>query len=142
LPERAVAEPDRPGGRSRARWRWGATGLGLVALAVSLSLWDPQAAPGPTFCLFKRLTGLACPGCGLTRAAALAAHGRWRDSLAAHPLLPVLAAAAAAAWLLWGERVWTGRRRLVPAHSALAVALAAALVVVWLVRWLAGTLPP
>ena len=54
----------------------------------------------------------------------------------------MLALAAGAAWLLWGERVWTGRRRLVRALPALVAVLALALIAVWLVRWLAGGLPP
>ncbi|MBP1643499.1 MAG: hypothetical protein H6Q03_2168 [Acidobacteria bacterium] len=142
MPEPPGTEPARPWGGRSGRWLWGATGLGLVALVVSAGFWDPATRPGPTFCLFKRLTGVSCPACGLTRAAALAARGQWRESFAAHPLLPALALAAGAGWLLWGERAWRGRRRPTGAIPAVAAGLALAFVLAWLARWLAGTLPP
>ena len=41
--------------------------------------------PVPETCLWKSELGRPCPGCGLTRSLALAVHGRWGDSLAAHP---------------------------------------------------------
>lgn len=43
-------------------------------------------------CLFKAVTGLPCPGCGMAHALILGMNGRWAESFAAHPLgLPVLA---------------------------------------------------
>jgi hypothetical protein len=36
-------------------------------------------------CLVKGLTGLDCPGCGMTRAFLLIAHGRPGDATASHP---------------------------------------------------------
>jgi hypothetical protein len=129
--------------RTRTGWRtWGATGLGLVALLVSLAFWDVAARPGPRLCLFQRLTGLACPACGLTRAAALAAHGRFAAAVALHPALPVLALEAAVAWVVWGVRLASGRRRLARWEAPVAVATAAALVLLWLARLATGTLPP
>ena len=42
-------------------------------------------------CVFRNVTGLPCPGCGLTRAFLSLIQGRWSDSLRFHPfLLPVL----------------------------------------------------
>lgn len=38
----------------------------------------------PGVCASKRLFDVKCPACGMTRAMVLAAHGRFRDSLAAH----------------------------------------------------------
>jgi hypothetical protein len=41
---------------------------------------------GPVVCPFRLVTGRRCPLCGTSRAVALAVRGRWRRSLATHPL--------------------------------------------------------
>ena len=136
----AETEPAAPGARA-GRWLWGATGLALVALAVFAASWDLAAHPGPVLCAFRRATGLACPACGLTRAAALAARGQFAAAFSAHPLFALLAVEAAGAWLLWGERVFTGRRRGERWAAPLLLATAALLLAVWLARLGAGRLP-
>jgi hypothetical protein len=92
-------------------------------------------------CAFRRATGLACPACGLSRAAALFAHGRFAESLAVHPAFPLLALEAGLAWLLWGERLATGRRRLERWTAPILLATVAALLLLWIVRWWTGRLP-
>jgi hypothetical protein len=42
--------------------------------------------PIPDTCSFKNLTGLPCPGCGLTRSIVAAMHGDFRASLMYHRL--------------------------------------------------------
>lgn len=42
-------------------------------------------------CGFKMMTGIECPGCGMTRSFAALVHGRVRESINAHPLGIVLA---------------------------------------------------
>jgi hypothetical protein len=44
-------------------------------------------------CPFRIATGKPCPFCGLTRAVALATHGRWPEAFRMNPLWPVFAAA-------------------------------------------------
>lgn len=45
-----------------------------------------------TVCLFNAVTGIPCPGCGLTRSLRLALRGNFAESFAMHPLLlPTLA---------------------------------------------------
>lgn len=126
---------------------WWATGLGLVALLLAFAFWDPATAGGPDLCLFHRATGVACPACGLTRAAAALAHGELGESLRWHPLFVVLAAEAALFWLAWGvalarparERRDLGAlRRLAPRF---AVGTGVLLLLVWIVRLSTGTLP-
>jgi Protein of unknown function (DUF2752) len=52
-----------------------------VSLAVlGLPAWQ---------CPFFHLTGIPCPGCGLTRATLLLLHGDWRQSLALHAFAPL-----------------------------------------------------
>ena len=44
----------------------------------------------PALCFHRRLTGRACPGCGMTRAVVLLAHGRLHESRLMHPSGPWL----------------------------------------------------
>ena len=71
--------------------------LGLTALfGISLALPPPGAdgriAHLPSICPFHRLTGLPCPGCGLTRAFVCLSHGQFAQSLHWHPI----------GWLVYG----------------------------------------
>jgi hypothetical protein len=54
-------------------------------------------------CLFRTVTGIPCPLCGLTRSFLSTARGRWRDAFLYHPLGPFLFAAFAAG-ALWQLR--------------------------------------
>src|SRR5438477_406599 len=74
------------------RWRYhlGWLLLALVVLTIALVCRVPEAAvtlpgvatPLPEVCLSRRLFGLDCPGCGLTRCFVSLAHGEvsraWR----------------------------------------------------------------
>jgi hypothetical protein len=126
---------------ARQRWLWGATGLGLVALFVVSGFWSTAGADGPIFCLFRRASGIACPGCGLTRAAGLAASGRFTESFATHPLFVLIAAEIAAGWWLWGERLRGRGERAARLVAPAVVATATLLVLIWLARFASGTLP-
>ena len=122
---------------------WWATGLGLVALLFALAFWNPATAGGPVLCLFHRATGIACPACGLTRAAAAFAHGELAESVHWHPLFPLLAAEVALLWLAWGVAL-RERPRLVALGrlgSRLAIGNGVLLLLVWILRLATGTLP-
>ncbi|MEO7716422.1 MAG: DUF2752 domain-containing protein [Capsulimonas sp.] len=60
----------------------------VIFLSVTLPLPDLSGhiLHLPSICPFYYLTGLPCPGCGLTRAFVLIGHGDLRQSLALHPL--------------------------------------------------------
>lgn len=123
-------------GRTHALW---AAPLGMMAAALVL---DPRAA-GPTLCPFALVTGMACPGCGLTRAAGWLVRGDMGAAWTAHPLILVVAAWGLAAWVVRLRRAGGGsvrvNRRVV---DAALVATAAVFVVTWVVRIAAGSLPP
>ncbi|HLE21464.1 MAG TPA: DUF2752 domain-containing protein [Vicinamibacteria bacterium] len=40
--------------------------------------------PVPNVCIMKQVSGLPCPGCGLTRSLVAAANGEWARSLSHH----------------------------------------------------------
>ena len=67
----------------------------LVALAAapfavwSLAHWD--VLPHLPLCMFQNLTGLPCPGCGMTRSVLRLSQGDLLGSLRMHPLGIVLA---------------------------------------------------
>lgn len=58
---------------------------GVGAVVVARALAPDRIEDGPVICPFRLLTGLPCPGCGLTRSWVYLAHGQWGDSFVAHP---------------------------------------------------------
>jgi hypothetical protein len=97
---------------------------------------------GPTFCPFALCTGMACPGCGMTRAASHLIRGDVTTALGYHPLiLPVaVLSVLGAVWYLLRR---LGIARPLPTRwvNTLLVGAGVMLVGVWVARALAGTLP-
>lgn len=128
---------------------WWATGLGLVAFFIACTYWDPSSAGGPDVCLLHRVTGIACPGCGLTRAAAAFAKGQFAESWRWHPLFAVLAAESILFWLVQGVALRQERLQgssgagaaLAKVAPGFALGTAFLLLFVWVVRFASGTLP-
>lgn len=79
--------------KTNAGMAWGTLTV-IFAASVLLPLPDRDGHVGhlPSICPFYNLTGLPCPGCGLTRAFVCFGHGQWRESLHWHPL----------GWLIYG----------------------------------------
>lgn len=65
---------------------------GVAALVAAFAISPDHIDDGPVICPFRRLTGLPCPGCGLTRSWVHLAHGQWGDALLANPFGLVTAA--------------------------------------------------
>lgn len=57
-----------------------AAGIGAVAVVVAGSVTPAVSTSGPTLCPLRLITGLPCPGCGLTRSWTAAAHGHIADA--------------------------------------------------------------
>jgi hypothetical protein len=131
---------------ARLNARAGAGRLGLVGApvlaAAVLAAWDPARNGGPPLCALRAATGVPCPTCGLTRAAASLLRGRWHEAVSLHPLIPLLTVEAVAVWLvlcgarLGPVRVRHGRAGVV--LGVLAAGNAVALLAVWAVRLRTG----
>ncbi|MFT3982564.1 MAG: DUF2752 domain-containing protein [Lachnospiraceae bacterium] len=80
--------------------------MGFLITAILLYLFVMNMLPGG-ICLIKRLTGIPCPGCGMTRAFFYLFTGNWLLSFRMHPL--AIAWAAFALYLVI-MRYWCGKR--------------------------------
>lgn len=111
-PARAPAGAPRPA-RSRGH-AWVLASSGALLLALALLRWyaRPDARGYGTHeqfglppCAMMSVTGVPCPGCGVTTSVSLAVHGHWLESLATQPfgLLVVLGIPLFALWALWGH---------------------------------------
>ena len=94
--------------------------------------------PLPELCMLRRYTGMACPGCGLTRCFISLAHGDWRSAWAFNPAGVWLFAIVAVqvpwqAYQLW--RINRGQREL--ALTALGQIGLAVFILMLLGQWLA-----
>lgn len=86
--------------------------IALSILALGLGVWAARLlTPFPGLlpaCPFKRLTGIACATCGLTRGTLALSQGQWREALHWYPALAILAAAGPLAALWDLRRAWSG----------------------------------
>ncbi|HBL28601.1 MAG TPA: hypothetical protein DD490_17335 [Acidobacteria bacterium] len=122
--------------------RWALAGLAALGCFFLLHLWVPAPGAQNSVCLMRRLSGLPCPGCGMTRAFAHLAKGEWAAAASDHLLAYVLAAELAVVWVLWGVALARGREPRPPASfERLALGHLAVLVAFWMGRLATGTLP-
>ena len=110
-----------------------------VAMLVMLSPSDD----GPTVCPFALCTGMACPGCGMTRAASHLIRGNVDLAIGYHPLIPMIALQAAAAWV-WFMLRRVGKVKQMSSRTLnyMLIGTAISLVAVWALRMALGSLPP
>ncbi|MGH8872616.1 MAG: DUF2752 domain-containing protein [Acidimicrobiia bacterium] len=113
-----------------------------VAMIGLLALLTPSD-DGPTLCPFALCTGIACPGCGMTRAASHLIRGDLTAALGYHPLVPLIASMSVGGWV-WYVLRRAGRARPLPAKwlNTILIGTGVLLLGVWLARALTGTLPP
>jgi hypothetical protein len=76
------------------RWPRLAVVLGILGVlgwgAWQLRESGPGAVPYLPGCYFRKVTGLDCPGCGMTRGMSAALNGRFGQALALNPLGMIL----------------------------------------------------
>ena len=122
---------------NRQRWLLVGVLVGLLAVRIGFQLiidgdWI-RLESGPVLCPFRAITGLPCPGCGMTRATVACTMGDWRRALdynaLAIPFWLVILIHGITAWL--PETLRNGWRRLIH-QPQLSYAALALVVVVWL----------
>ncbi|HUP16425.1 MAG TPA: DUF2752 domain-containing protein [Acidimicrobiia bacterium] len=98
---------------------------------------------GLTICPMALLTGVACPGCGMSRAIAWMFRGDLERSVGYHPLAPlvVVISVVAVVWAL-GRRLRGWKSPPTALFTGGVMVLAALLMAVWIARLASGTLPP
>ena len=98
---------------------------------------------GVTVCPFALFTGMACPGCGMTRAASSLIRGDFTTALGYHPLVPLIAVLSIGGWA-WFLLRRSGRVEPLPTRwvNTILIGTGVMLLGVWAARLLSGTLPP
>ncbi len=98
---------------------------------------------GPTICPLALATGMACPGCGMTRAAGHLLRGDFAAAIVYHPLVPAIALLATVGWVWFvlrrSGRVQPMSNRML---NGVLIATLIALLAVWVTRLATGSLPP
>jgi hypothetical protein len=107
--------------------------VGLSAATTGTAALGAAGVLGASFsglpsCLFAAATGVPCPFCGLTHGVAELGAGNVASAVALHPLAPLAAMLAVAVPLA------LLRRRVLAVPPAALVALAAVVLLTWIVR--------
>ena len=116
--------------------------LTSAVFAVSAA-WRPSELPGVVLCPFRAVTGLPCPGCGMTRAFCSIGHGDLAAAFGYNALGPLVFAAALLVWahalstVLKLDTARAALERLKPTQRAARLMLAAVLAW-WVVRLCVG----
>lgn len=92
----------------QARGRlWPAVKLALLLAVPAIFALVPTSIieNGPSLCVYRRVLGIECPGCGMTRAFSHFAHGHITQGLAYNKLAAVAFPLAAGIWAIWAVRL-------------------------------------
>ncbi len=98
---------------------------------------------GSTICPIALLTGVPCPGCGMTRAASALLRGNVDLALDYHPLIPLLVVLVVGGWV-WSLLRRAGKVEPIPNRvlNLVLIGTGVSLAAVWILRYASGTLPP
>ncbi len=88
---------------------------GVIVASMLLTPSDAQLSLSgveiPPLCVFKRITGHDCFGCGLSRSFTYMGHGRLLDAFRLHKLGPLLYLLTVAQIPLRARALWTWWKR-------------------------------
>ncbi|MFW0792430.1 DUF2752 domain-containing protein [Gordonia sp. CPCC 205515] len=106
--------------------------IGGVAVLAAAAVLSPSAmSGGPDLCPFRRMTGLPCPACGLTRSWVSFAHGDVSAAFGYNLFGPVFMAVALVATVVAVWVLVTGRPALDRLGARLTGRIAAGVLLVW-----------
>jgi hypothetical protein len=137
-------KPDavRPFATAERRLAWVAL-VGLSAMFLVSMLWRPADEPTFILCPFRAVTGLLCPGCGMTRAFCALGHGELGRAIYFNALSPLLYLSLIVVWIgaaatvLKLHRVRAALMHLRP-NAAVSMTILALVMVWWVVRLVYG----
>jgi len=114
-------------------WVWVGAALLLIALVAFLFRFNPAQHSFYPFCVFHRMTGLECPGCGGLRATHQLLHGHIVTAFRYNPLVvtaaPIVLLLAVRRWLRGPGRPLSPRTAVVWTWVVFAVVL-----IFWILR--------
>lgn len=67
-----------------------------IALILIPTSWLER---GPSLCLIRRVFGVRCPGCGMTRAFSCVAHGKFRQAYQYNKLVVIVFPLLSVTWI-------------------------------------------
>ncbi len=114
--------------------------LAMAGGAWALRSFDPARATLLPACRFNQLTGLQCPGCGMTRATHHLLNGRVARAFYYNSLY-VATLPAMGLWGAWWLRQWWSDRPLSRRALRINAWLGGCLLAVWLAFWFVRNLP-
>lgn len=112
--------------------------LGAFVAGVYLFVFDPGRSGFFPECPFRALTGVICPGCGITRGLHHLLHGNLETAFVLNPLLFLLLPVLTYALIRQTQAVVTGRE---PGGNRVPAAYIWALFGVVLLFWIVRNLP-
>ena len=123
-----------------ADWFWS---LCIVIGAIVIpapSLGASTVLGLPKLCLLRNITGIACPGCGMTRSLIATGHLHFVDAVAFHPLGPPVLILLLLYSLMHVIKLRSRTGHLQQIPKVIPIALTICFVIVWVARLL-GFLP-
>ena len=125
----------------RVGWRYRLVVLAPFLGVAALLLANPTD-DGPTICPFAFSTGMACPGCGMTRAASQILRGNFDMALTYHPLVPIVIIQLLGGWVWFLlRRSGTVKPMSNRTLNIVLIGTGVALLAVWVLRMATGALP-
>ena len=123
-----------------ADWFWSLC-IVIGALVIPAPSLGASTVLGlPKLCLLRNITGIACPGCGMTRSLIATGHLHFVDAVAFHPLGPPVLILLLLYSLMHVIKLRSRTGHLQQIPKVIPIALTICFVIVWVARLL-GFLP-